>query len=936
MIGSGRSGRIGRGGLLIILSIAMSACGEAPETDVDYLQRAKSSYSQGDVRASLIDIKNAIKSNPSNIEARRFLGELYLFIGDGAGAEKELRHIKESGGVDATLMVSLLNALMLQGRYQEMLNLIDDQEVQLDEVGKLEKVIAYKAEALLGVARYEEALAELSHGLARYPLSPLLLTAKAKLNYSRGEIAEAEKLLDSVIGGNSTNNDAKMLRARIFQMKRGYLKAEELLNEVVLSEPKKINTPVSIAAKLDLVSVLVYQERLKEAEEHIEFLLKAAPGHYMPYYLMARQKFQQGNVESAKDYLAKALVIYPGHGPSLLLMGAIDSSMNILEQAERNVNKFLAMQPGHAEAKKLLATIYLKQDRPEKAKEILKSLLTETGDDFRVLALLGGVEVREGDSSAGVEYLKEAIRVEPDNNELWVKLAGAYLVGGESDKAIKILDEVLGEGEYGSEADVILVIAHLEKDEVEEALRVVGEAIVKSPNDLLLNHLAGVIYLNKGDLTQAGLYFEKSLSVSPDFFPALTGLAQISHKKGDVDGARELYEKALAKDEKNVVLMAAVARLSAELGETERAILLLQKASASSASAVQPRLFLAYLYRQNDHFDKAVRVLEEILSITPNHHDALLMLGDTVSSMGDHKKAKKLVSKAVKHSPRSAVAHFQMARQHLRSGLNKTAITSLKKVLSIRPDMPMALELMVQLYLQDGKIIEAMGAVERSRELLPDSVVSYGLEGDILLSQKQYAKAAEVFLAAAERFDLSLLLIKGFDALQRAGEIEAAYELLEKRLSKQDDNQVRTALAVTYHNNKKNDDAKRHYLQIVESDANNYAILNNLAWLYYEENSPKAIKFAERAYRAQPNNGAIADTLGWLLAENGDLERGVELLTRANTLTPGNSEIVQHLAIALDRQGLRADAQQLLLQLIKQSPKAELMDESRAILPAKL
>jgi len=920
--------------ILLSLSVMMSACGQAPENDADYLQRAKSSYSQGDIRASLIDVKNAIKSNPSNIEARRFLGELYLFVGDGVGAEKELRYIKESGVVDEALTISMLRALMSQGRYQDVLHLIDDESGT--EVGELEEVVAYKAEALLGMGGYDEAQMVLGSALARYPSSESLLVAKSKLSYLRGEIAVAEKLLDGVIGSALVNNDARMLRAKIFQMKRDYIKAEEMLNEVVSSEPKNINTPISVAAKLDLVSVLVYQERQEEAEEQIEYLLKAVPGHHMPYYLMSRQKFQQGDSENAKNYLTKALAIYPGHGPSLLLMGAIDYSIENLEQAERNVNKFLAMQPEHAEAKKLLASILLKQDRPELAKLTLKSLLTNAGDDSRVLALLGGVEIREGDNAAGVEYLKEAIRIDPGNNELWVKLAGAYLVGGEPDKAIKILDERLDKDAHESEADVILVVAHLRKNEIEEALRMVGNAIVKNPNDLLLNHLAGVIYLGRNDLTQAGVYFDKSLSISSGFFPALTGLAQIAHKKGDVNGARKLYEQALAKDEKSVALMTEVARLSAEAGEMGRAMLMLEKAINASASAEKPRLLLAYLYRKDKRPDKAEKMLEEILNINPNHHDALLMLADIKSGMGDHDAGRALVTKAVTRYPRSASAYFLMARQHLRAGSQKKAITSLEKVLDIKPDMPVASELLVQLFLQHGKVAAAKDVVGALRKLLPDNVVSYGLEGDILLSQKKYEEASEVFLGASERFSHSLLLIKGFDALQRAGKIEPAYDLLENWLKKKNDNQVRMVLATTYHNNKKNDDAKHHYLQVLASDANNFAILNNLAWIYHEEGAAKAIDFAERAYRVQPNNGAIADTLGWLSTEKGDLTRGLELLNQANTLMPGNAEIIQHLAITLDRLGKRVDAQKLLQQLIEQSPGVELMSEARAVLAAKL
>ncbi len=43
---------------------------------------------------------------------------------------------------------------------------------------------------------------------------------------------------------------------------------------------------------------------------------------------------------------------------------------------------------------------------------------------------------------------------------------------------------------------------------------------------------------------------------------------------------------------------------------------------------------------------------------------------------------------------------------------------------------------------------------------------------------------------------------------------------------------------------------------------------------------------AERAYKLEPDNAAVADTLGWMLVEQGNTKRGVELLQKAVAAAP--------------------------------------------------
>ena len=72
--------------LLVALFGLVSGCSR-DLTDKQYIERAKQAQDKGDLRASIIDLKNALRRNPDNTEGRWMLGNIYVDVGKGAEAE---------------------------------------------------------------------------------------------------------------------------------------------------------------------------------------------------------------------------------------------------------------------------------------------------------------------------------------------------------------------------------------------------------------------------------------------------------------------------------------------------------------------------------------------------------------------------------------------------------------------------------------------------------------------------------------------------------------------------------------------------------------------------------------------------------------------------------------------------------------------------------
>jgi tetratricopeptide (TPR) repeat protein len=87
-------------------------------------------------------------------------------------------------------------------------------------------------------------------------------------------------------------------------------------------------------------------------------------------------------------------------------------------------------------------------------------------------------------------------------------------------------------------------------------------------------------------------------------------------------------------------------------------------------------------------------------------------------------------------------------------------------------------------------------------------------------------------------------------------------------------------------------------------------VLNYLAysWVELGQNLPEARRMLERAVELRPNDGNIADSLGWALFKLGDIPGAVRWLEKAVELESQSSVINDHLGDAYWAQGRRREA----------------------------
>ncbi|MGB5672295.1 MAG: tetratricopeptide repeat protein, partial [Sedimenticolaceae bacterium] len=79
--------------LFLVLGLQAAIASTADE----YIEEAQAFVVGGEIKSAIIQLKNALQSDPSSVRARVMLGSLYLRTGDGAAAAKEFGRARDLG-----------------------------------------------------------------------------------------------------------------------------------------------------------------------------------------------------------------------------------------------------------------------------------------------------------------------------------------------------------------------------------------------------------------------------------------------------------------------------------------------------------------------------------------------------------------------------------------------------------------------------------------------------------------------------------------------------------------------------------------------------------------------------------------------------------------------------------------------------------------------
>jgi putative PEP-CTERM system TPR-repeat lipoprotein len=863
----------------LLLALLM-ACSEKPEA---MLSSAKDYMAKNDSKAAVIQIKNALQSNPDMPEARFMLGTALLDSGDPVGAETELRKALELKHPQDLVIPPLAQAMLAQGQAKKITDELGKTELGTPAAKANFLTTLASAYAMQGMA--EPSQAALKSALLAEPGYAPALIVQARQKAAQQDFDGALALADEVIAKSPKYYEAWKLKGDVLR----YAKNQPA--EALVAYRKTIEIkPDFLMGQAAVITLLLQQNNLADAATQIGELKKFSPNHPQTKYLEAQLAFQKKEFLPARDLIQQVLKSAPGNIQALQLAGAVELQLNSTVQAEAYFSKALQAAPNSALARRALVMIYLRSGQPAKAMATLTPGLARDNVDPALFAVAGEVYLQNNDIKKAEEYFTKANQQDPKNAKNRTSLALTRMMGGQVDSAFDELHNIAS-SDSGTTADLALISVHLRRQEFDKALAAIDGLEKKQADKPLAANLRGRTLLAKKDVAGARKSFERALAIDPTFFPAVATLAGLDLADKKPEDAKKRFETVLAKDPKNAQALLALAELAARTGAAKDEVAkLIGNAITATPTEAAPRLLLIDFHLRNKDIKLATSAAQEAVAALPESPEVLDALGRTQLAAGEFNQAISSYNKMAGMQPLSPLPHMRLADVHMANKNKDAAAQSLRKALEIKPDLQQAQRGSIMLDV-DGKNIQ--GAISTARTMQkqgPNDAVGYVLEGDINASQKNWDNAATAYRTGLKQVSSPELAIKLHSVLLASNKAAEA----DKFATTWQKDHPKDAAFTLYLGDgaiarKDYTGAEKLYNAVIKMQANNAVAYNNLAWVTAKLNKEGAIALAEKANALAPNQPAFMDTLAVLLSDKGDYAKAVELQTKVMTQQPQNA-----------------------------------------------
>lgn len=903
------------------LVLGLGACSRDQSTPA-LLAEAKQYQEKGDLRAALIQLKNAVAKSPDDANARFQLGALYIETGDPLSADKELRRAASLGTPPEQVLPLLARALQLQGKYKESLD-----ELKPEAVAKSAPLMALRGDALLANQQADAAKQTYEQALALQPNNGAALTGLARHALLQGNREEAERFSLEATTKDASNPDVWIFRGAM-------LRAAGKPDEALAAYGKVIELrPNDVGARIEQAYLHINQGKYDLAKTDIDAARQHAPNSLLATYAQALLDYSQGKHAQARDSLQKVLKASPDHLQSILLAGAVELNLGSVQQAEQHLRKYLESDPNNVYARKLLAQSLLKNAQAGDAVAVLAPTLEKGGADAQLLALAGESYMQARDFGKAAGYLEKAAALAPDVAVVRTSLGMARLNQGQAGQAIADLQRATELDPKSPAALAALVQAETELKHYDKALAAANRLEQLQPKSAQPLNMKAAVHLAQGDRAAARAALEKAVALEPTFFPAVTALVRLDLADKNMPAAKKRFEAVLAKDAKNFGALGGLAELAILENKPEEATRLLEKAQAENPEAIPAVLKLGGHYLNTKQADKALKLARNEQSKHPTNADLLDLLGQAQIASNDAGGALETYSKLVNVLPKSAMAQMRLAQAHVLLKNDTAAADDLRRAVALQPDLLPARVAQIELALRRGQLQEALTMARQVQKDNPESNAGLVLEGDVSLALKKPAEALAAYEKAFAMQKSPVLLMRIVGILRDQGKTAEAQARLGSWLKQNPlDNAALLYQAEMHLANNQYKPAIALLQDILKRSPQHVAALNNLAWALQKEKDPRALATAEQAHKLAGDNPAVLDTYGWLLVEQGDAARGVPLLQKAVTAAPNSPEIRYHLAVGLSKTGDKAAARKELETLLAQNKPFPEVEQARSLL----
>ena len=858
---------------LPILVLAVAAFAWVRLHTGDPIANARQRIAHRDMRGAEFYLRQKLRRQPDDAEAAFLLGQVDLVTGNPQAAELELRRARERGYNQAAIIYPLGQSYLQQQHYDLVLHDFNPDQAPAGERGDILTLRA-AAQLSLGDAAKAASTAALAESAA--PDSRETLLTAARIALARQDINGAERRVARILAREPQQSDATLLGCEI-AMRRNDPNAALAGAQTVLA-----GNPGRLDARMIEARALAASNKLDAARVSVAQVLRGASRNTSANFLSAMLAIQGNDYPTADAAFTRIGPTVDRLPRGFYFLALTKLGMGQPAQAEEAASKFLAKSPDDVAGLKLLAFVELARRQPQAALHVLQQETLAAHPDADTLDLTGRAQAMSGDIRAASSSFSQAVAKAPFDVGFLNRLAVAHLDLGDDSAAILDLRRSLQIAPKQLLAGEAIVVASLARGDIAGARQAVSDLRSTMGDGEQAGILSAQVKLAAFDLDGAEAELHDVLHRFSDSRAATLGLVRIAGTRGDKASAEILLNGLLARNPADVGALDMLLPMLFSDRLVDRAITLAEAAHSAAPNNQAVTASLAKAYVVAHQADRAAALLDRANAEANPQLDELR--ANVLANDGESEKAEVIYRAILRQTPTNLHARGELAGMLTRAKRYKDARAVLRDGLQQTVGNALLLGALVGVDLREGGIKQALttAAILKSD---PDNLpAANSLAGDAWLASGDAGRAAAAYVAAQSTAPNSELVTKAAGALAASGSADQAITLLTTwTASHPRDLPAQTLLSSLYITIRKFPEADEHLSAILSIRQDDTGTLNNLAWVKQQQgNLAQAATLAERAYFQSPVP-EIADTLGWILARQGESRRALPLLAQAAT-----------------------------------------------------
>ncbi|MBP1728349.1 MAG: Tetratricopeptide 2 repeat protein, partial [Deltaproteobacteria bacterium] len=565
--------------------------------------------------------------------------------------------------------------------------------------------------------------------------------------------------------------------------------------------------------------------------------------------------------------LAPTLEGYYFLGLSYYSRGDLESSLSQFRKILDNV-------PNARQARIMTATVLLAQKRIDDAITEINRVLEQNDQDAIAHNLLGSAYMAKGMFDEGMRELNLATKIDPKSVDAYLKKGSFYFRRGKNSAGETELATAVQAAPDSLNSRLLLASYYLRENKTAKAMSVLKAGLTGKKDDARLYNSMAVVLFRENKREEALKYLQKSKEIDPTFPPNYQILASYYASSGNYAKATEEYVMLLRNDPANLQAMLALAALNELQGKDSEALNYYQKA----VDTKKPAAFLAQAgyHMKKKEASKALKVLDESIKLDASNIAAMEMKGKILVAENKAKDALKVFGEIEKQNPDAGLAlkigtYVQMKEY-------PKALEQARKIIEKYPKSAQGYIVLSSIYEHQKDMNSAINELKNGLRVDPQNVQAMLTMGRLYEGRNEYELAMNSYSEAVRKKpDFAPAIFAQGALLERSG---------------------------------KKKEAITKYRSALEKSPAYTPALNNLAYLYADGygNKEEALRLAVTAYKQEPANAGLMDTLGYALLKNNRKDDAKKVLEQTSKLLPDNPTVSYHLALAYKETGDRKKA----------------------------